>query len=330
MTNSSESFASIDQITSRPNYSASLSITVDSFSSLIGRYHFSEEVKCQVKTERGICGTKHQHGYVGVTKEGKEGLIGGICGIKYFKEHTLFVQETNRIDAEIDRRENLEKLIVYKENFLSWSGVYGSLTQNIQAVKKKSNHLYNGFPDIVLAYLYQAQKTKNWDLNVDVLRHSRGDKGMTSNWYIEKLCTFPSLPSAQEIQSLLDRIENLKAIFNEACSSSIEELSTPKLKGYVRSLSDFYELENIYKKFSKDVEDFTQDHTLSNLYYVCANNKEKLATIKTILTLNIPNLTEKLVKYKCDEIERITKEKFDNCQVRYNKTVMKYKKNSIG
>ncbi|AKF38573.1 hypothetical protein ABU553_000609 [Yersinia enterocolitica] len=330
MADNSESFASVDQITSRPNYLARLEITVDSFSSLIGRYHLSESVKCQVKTEYGICGQKHQRGYVGVTKEGKEGLIGGICGDKYFKEHTLFVQEKNRIDAEIDRRENIEKLIVYKESFLSLSGVYGALSQNIQTMKKKTNHLYNGFPDIVLTYLYQAQKTKNWDLNVDVLRHTRGEKGMTSNWYIEKLCTFPPLPSAQEIQSLLGRVENLKTIFSEACSSNIEELSTPKLKGYVRSLSDFYELENIYTKFDKDVEEFTQDHTLYNLYYACANNKDKLATIKTILTANNSNLSEQLVKYKCDEIERITKEKFDNCQVRYNKTVMKFKKNSIG
>ncbi|WP_413722736.1 hypothetical protein ACL2XG_05075 [Sodalis sp. RH24] len=330
MANSSESFASVDQITSRPNFSASLEITVDNFSSLIGRYHLSESVQCQVKTEHGRCGTKHQRGYVGVTKQGKEGLIGGFCSDKYFKGHTLFVQEKNRIDAEIDRREYIEKLNVYKENFLSLSDTYGALTKNIQAIKKKTDHLYNGFPDIILTYLYQAQKTKNWDLNVDVLRHSRGEKGMTSNWYIEKLCTLPPLPSAHEIKSLLSRVENLKAIYSEACSSNIEDLSTPKLKGYVRSLSEFSELENIYKKFYKDVEEFTQDHTLCNLYYSCANSKDKLATIKTILTLNSPNPSEQLVRSKCEDIERITKEKFDNCQVRYNKTVMKFKKNNLG
>jgi len=330
MANSSESFASIDQITSRPNFSANLEISVDSFSSLIGRYYLSESVKCQVKAEHGICGQKHQRGYVGLTKDGKEGLIGGICGEKYFKEDTTFVQEMNRIDAEIDRRENIEKLLSYKENFLFLYNIYDGFTKDTKALKKKTDHLYNGFPDIVLTYLYQAQRTRNWDLNVDVLRHTRGEKGMTSKWYIEKLCTFPSLPSAQEIQSLLGRFENLQNTFSEACSSNIEELPTPKLKGYIKSLSELPELEIQFKKYKKDTEDFTQEHNLNNLYYVCANNKDKFSTVKTVLSLNIANPSERQITSKCDEIEKTTKEMFDNCQVRYNKTVMKFKKNSLG
>lgn len=330
MTNSSESFASIDQITTRPNFSASLEITVDSFSSLVGRYHLSESVQCQVRSEHGICGQKHQRGYVGLTKEGREGLIGGMCGEKYFKEHTLFVQEKNRIDAEIDRRENIEKLLNYKENFLSLSSTFSEFTKNTKILKKTTDILYNGFPDIVLSYLYQAQRTKNWDLNVDVLRHTRGEKGMTSSWYIEKLCTFSPLPSAQDIQSLIGRFENLQAIFNEACSSNIEELSTPKLKGYVRNLAEFTDYESLFEKFHADTENFVAEQSLDNLYYVCANNKEKSSTVKTILTLKTSEPSDHQIRLKIDEIEQLTKAKFDNCQVRYNKTVMKYKKNSLG
>jgi hypothetical protein len=48
MADNSESFATIDQITSRPNFSSDLEITVKNFSSLVGRYHLSESVKCQV------------------------------------------------------------------------------------------------------------------------------------------------------------------------------------------------------------------------------------------------------------------------------------------
>ncbi|MEH3295057.1 hypothetical protein POW16_18300 [Raoultella planticola] len=236
MANNSESFASIEQITSRPNFSSNLEITVDNFHSLIGRYHLSESVKCQVKTEHGVCGQKHQRGYVGVDDAGHEGLIGGICGDKYFSEHTQYIQERKRIDAELDRRESIDKLNAYKDNFLFLSSTYGKLLKQTQDIKNKTGHLYKDFPDIVLAYLYQAQRTQNWDLYVDVLRHTRGEKGMTSNWYIEKLCTFPPLPAQQEITSLITRIENLQSIFNEACSTKIEELGTPKLKNYVKSI----------------------------------------------------------------------------------------------
>lgn len=331
MADNSESFATIEQITSRPNFLSNLEITVDSFHSLIGRYHLSESVKCQVKTENGICGQKHQAGYVGVDKDGNECLIGGICGDKYFGDHTHYIQERKRIDAEIDRRESIEKLNAYKDNFLSFSTAYSTLLRNTQNVNKKIEHLYKGFPDIVLTYIYQARRTKNWDLNIDVLRHTRGEKGMTSNWYIEKLCTFSPLPSPQEISTLIGRIENLQFIFSEACSKKIDELATPKLKNYVKSIAEFSELESTFNKFFKNTEDFTHKNIVFNLYYACANTKDKFSTVKTILSLlKKTNPTDALVRKKCDEIEESTRKRFDNCEIRYNKKVMKFKKNSLG
>ncbi|MGP9417800.1 hypothetical protein HX889_09245 [Pseudomonas reactans] len=330
MSNNSESFASVEQITSRPNYSSNVNITVENFHTLIGRYRLSESVQCQVRSDHGICGNKHQIGYVGVTQNGMEGLIGGYCGDKYFGESTIFVQEKNRIDAELDRRENLEKLLNYKENFFSLTSQHNELKNSIELIKKRADHLYKGFPDIVLIYINQAQKTKNWDLYIDVLRHSRGEKGMTSNWYVEKLCTFSPLPSSQDYESLLGRITNIIVVFNEACSTNIESLSTPKLKGYVRTLSEFTDIENLYAKYKKDTADFTQESSLNNLYYVCANTKDKLTTVKTIMTLN-KNVAIKddKIKLKCTKIEEDTKTKFDKCTVRFNKIVMKFKKNKI-
>ncbi|MBJ8373453.1 hypothetical protein [Citrobacter cronae] len=331
MADNSESFATIEQITSRPNFSSNLEITVENFRSLVGRYHLIENVKCQVKTENGICGQKHQRGYVGVDENGNEGLIGGICGEKYFSEHTHFIQERKRIDAEIDRRENLEKLNAYKDNFLFFSGKHALLLKKIQDIKKQIGHLYKGFPDIVLTYLYQAQRTHNWDLYIDTLRHTRGEKGMTSNWYVEKLCTFPPLPAELDISSLKGRIENLQSLFNEACSTKTDNLGTPKLKHYVKSISEFPELENIYNKHYKNTIDFLQKDVIYNLYYACANTKDKHITVKTISSLlDGSNPTEASIKKKCEDIEKRTRKKFDNCEIRYNKKVVKYKKNSIG
>ena len=331
MSNDSESFASFEQITARPNYSSNVNITVENFQTLIGRYRLSESVQCQVRSEHGICGNKHQIGYVGVTQNGMEGLIGGYCGDKYFGESTIYVQERNRVDAELDRRENLEKLLNYRESFFSITSQYNEIKKSIELIKKRAEHLYKGFPDIVLIYINQAQKTKNWDLYIDVLRHTRGEKGMTSNWYVEKLCTFSPLPSLQAYDSLLRRIENLINVFNEACSRDIESLPTPKLKGYVRTLSEYTDIENTFSKYKKDTTDFTQESSLNNLYYVCANTKDKLATVRTIMTINKNiEIKEDKIKLKCTKIEEDTKTKFDNCMVRYNKVVMKFKKNKIG
>ncbi|MEC6219533.1 hypothetical protein VXU45_10195, partial [Enterobacter hormaechei] len=111
----------------------------------------------------------------------------------------------------------------------------------------------------------------------------------------------------------------------------LDELGTPKLKSYVKSISEFSELETSFNKHHKNTEDFIRKENIFNLYYACANTKDKYSTIKTILYLmKNSNPTEASVRKKCDEIEAATRKRFDNCEIRYNKKVMKFKKNSLG
>ena len=154
---------------------------------------------------------------------------------------------------------------------------------------------------------------------------------MTSNWYNEKLCTFPPFPTLQEISTLTGKIKNLQPIFSEACSANIDDLGTPKLKNYVKSISEFSDLENIFNKHNKNVEDFLQKNNVYNLYYTCANSKDKMSTVRAILLcLQKKQPTEASVRKKCEDIENKTRAKFDNCEIRYNKKAMKFRKNSIG
>lgn len=330
MASTSESFGSFEQIISRDSFSNTTEVTVENFKSLIGRYYLSDQVQCQVKTERGLCGKKHNNGYVGLTKDGKEGLIGGDCGQKYFKEHTNFVQERKRIDAEIDRRENISKLKYYKENFLSVSSDYRNIDKKIKEAHELTAHLYNTLPNVVLTFLYQAQKSNNWRVLVDVQRHSRGEK-MTSSWNVETLCTLPPIPSAQVIHSLKVRFENFNEVFIEACScQSIEELSTPKLNKYIRNISEISEIEGSINSSLEDTHNFIKDENIINLYYLCANTKEKKETVRSIIMLKGESPTEQLVEKTSKDIEKLVSKKFGNNQVRRNKIATKYKNNSIG
>ena len=331
MASTSESFASFEQIISRDRFSNTTEVTVGNFKSLIGRYHLSDQVQCQVKTERGLCGQKHNHGYVGLTKDGKEGLIGRHCGVKYFKEHTMFVQERKRIDAEIERRDNITKLRDYKENFLSLSSDHRNIEKKIKEAQKLAGHLYMTLPNVVITFLYQAQKSNNWRVLVDVQRHSRGEKKMTSSWNVETLCTLPPLPSAQVIQSLQGRFDNFNEVFIEACScQSIEELATPKLNKYIRNISEISDIEASINASLKDTHNFIKDENIINLYYLCANTKEKKDTVRSILMLKGESPTEQLVEKTSKGIEELISRKFGNNQVRRNKIATKYKNNSIG
>ncbi|MGK3125347.1 hypothetical protein ACCY16_14585 [Candidatus Pantoea formicae] len=330
MSNDSIAFNRFDQITSRPNFSLDVEITEKSFRSLIGRYHLADRVVCQVRTERGICHQKHQVGYLGVDDQGIEGLIGGDCGDKYFKEHTIFGFEKNRIDAEIERRENLQRLLSYKKDFFVWAEKHTALKKEVTAIQQKVNVVYQGMPNIVLLFIYNAQKTKNWNLLVDVLRHSKAKNKMTSKWHIETLCTFSPFPTAQEIQSLLGKIENISSLFSEVCSLDIENLPTPKLKYYANKLSEWSDIENATEKNHKDLVKFISIESLENLYYVCSSTKDKYETIKTILkSSGHNNLDELKIKTFEKKIETKTNLKFDGCTVKQNKNSIKYAKGSF-
>lgn len=330
MSNDSVAFNRFDQITSRPNFSLDVEITEKSFRSLIGRYHLADRVICQVRTERGICHQKHQVGYLGVDDQGIEGLIGGDCGDKYFREHTTFVFEKKRIDAEIDRRENLQRLLSYKKDFFIWSEKHTALKKEITAIQQKANVVYKGMPNIVLLFIYNAQKTKNWNLLIDVLRHSKEKNKMTSKWHIETLCTFSPFPTPQEFQSLLGKIENISKLFSEVCSLDIENLPTPKLKYYSKKIHEYTEVEKIYTDLNESTTKFLHISSLENLYYICSSNKDKLDTVKTILkSQGSEHPSETAIRNKEKEIEKRVTEKFDGCSVKHNKSTMKYQKTRL-
>jgi len=103
-------FKHYHEIEGRDGFNPSCGVTLDNFQSLIGEYHFSEEVRCQVRKSDGNCGNNHLHGWLGLTKEGKEGLIGWLCAVKYFNADKTFAIERNRVRKEISISSSLASL----------------------------------------------------------------------------------------------------------------------------------------------------------------------------------------------------------------------------
>jgi hypothetical protein len=58
-------FEQFQEIECRPHFDPETPTTLENFESLIGEYHFSEEVICQVRKVDGNCGHKHRHGWLG-------------------------------------------------------------------------------------------------------------------------------------------------------------------------------------------------------------------------------------------------------------------------
>ena len=93
MTTCSERFLSYDDICKRPAFDQNYEISPDNFHKLIGKYSFKERHICQVRTNKGICRQKHNNGWLGVSLEGVEALIGCDCAVNYFSAHNDFIRE---------------------------------------------------------------------------------------------------------------------------------------------------------------------------------------------------------------------------------------------
>lgn len=105
-------FSSYNEIEKRASFNSEQEISPDNFKSLVGMYRFDENVICQVRTKRNLP-SKTQNGWLGITNDGVEALIGGHCASEYFKADNSFRLEKKRVESEIERRLAVEKLRGY-------------------------------------------------------------------------------------------------------------------------------------------------------------------------------------------------------------------------
>src|SRR5579871_601346 len=106
-------FRNFREIASREAFDADCEITVENFASLIGEYHFGEEeVSCQVRRldQSSRCSEGHKNGWLGRRKDGKEALIGIVCGSKYFHASSAFVAQRKRLNSELNINRYIERL----------------------------------------------------------------------------------------------------------------------------------------------------------------------------------------------------------------------------
>ncbi|ETO41164.1 hypothetical protein [Morganella sp. EGD-HP17] len=331
MTDKSEAFLNIQQIESRAKFSFDTEITVNNFHSLIGSYRLDDKVICQVRNEHGgICHKKHYIGYLGITHDGKEGLIGGDCGKKYFRGNTNFIQEMKRVDAEIERSNCLKKLEFFKDNFLKVSSEYNLLQSNLSNLLSETEKLYSGLPNIILAFILNAQKTKNWNIFIDVLKKQKDDESHSEKWFPDKLCVLKTIYPLQQIKTIVSILSNIRAIFNEACGSDIYSLGTPKLKYYIKETSEVTAINESYEALKKEYDSFIKIENLDYLLYLCHSDKDKEMLVKSILSIKSrKTVTTNSIRKKIDEIINKVESSFSNHKVRPNKKVVKYKNNEL-
>ncbi|EAM8425062.1 hypothetical protein RF20_23560 [Salmonella enterica] len=325
MAEDSEYFSSFIDIDKRPSFSSDHEISPENFQKLIGEYKFTEDVICQVKALNSVCHQKHKSGWLGVTTDGFEVLIGGHCARKYFRADKSFTSERKRVRKEIDRKKALHKLKVFRDNTLIINEELSRLRATIINTRIILDQILKSFPNAVLSFITDAQKTRNWDIKIDVLHKFNDDNKPI--WVTSSLGNLKSLPYMYEVISLMARAKSLAEKFAEACSLNPEDVSTPKLKRIIETLNDKDDLIKSATSLSQEVARFTDTRNLELLIFVCGNYEEEFLATRAIMAITGAKVsTDGHVNLRLRRIKEKTTKLFDGKLIRKNQIVEKFQR----
>lgn len=292
MTEKSEHFFRYDDIRTRPAFNPDCEISPKNWKRLIGKYTFSEKHICQVRTDKGLCHQWHNNGWLGVTHEGEEALIGCDCAANYFNANSEFIAETNRVNEQLARRIAIEKMSGFLSNKIETAKEFIDLEENAKRIKASIDRIYNTMPNDVLSFLNISQRTNNWDIYVDVqyIKNNNPDseEDDTEQWIKSPLGKLKSLPFQMDMEKLLQNIIQLKKFFNGFISlspSDIAEINTKKLKSFVKRIDRKDEFRQLLDSYQYDIINFEKVENLELLIYTCDSTAEQYRTTQALMKI---------------------------------------------
>lgn len=327
MSDKTEYFSNYFEIENRKSFSSEKEISPDNFDSLLGYYELADNVSCQVKTKRGFCRKNHKIGWLGVTVDGVEALIGGHCAKTYFKADKRFSLEKKRITSELERRRYLIELQPYSDNIEVFITELDTLKTNLIKVRKILSVIYNTMPNPVLRFIDSAQRTNDWAVNIDVLYPSKNDENQ-SQWQVHMLSTLNSVSSLREVISLITRVKTLENVFSDFQKINFYDLPTPKLKYYVDELRQKIDYEKICEILGNETKKFIVPRNLDLLLFVCDEYEDKYITVKSIFDITDSKVqSNAYISLRIRRVEERVSKMFNNYMVRSNQNIVKYKNN---
>jgi len=216
------------EIEKRANYSRDNLISVESFESLIWQYRFPDNVHCQVERDGCKCNQEHKHGWLGRRQDGKEAIIGQVCGTKYFKASDVFQRERRRIDSELNIASHLAALgeLVRDKSALMARG--NAANQSIKELRESARGFQKLFTQDVKRRVSDILKTGNRRVFVEMHVIEKDDDGKEKHtWREREIGTLQGVDlwDDRKISNLFKELSEVKATIGE-----VDLLRAPKEK----------------------------------------------------------------------------------------------------
>lgn len=279
-------FVHYHEIESRENFDPECGVTRENFKSLVGEYQLPEDVRCQVfQATTGNCGRKHQHGWLGRIADGREGLIGGHCAVKYFNAHEHFASERNRVRREISISHSLEVL----HSLLDESGAYSSRLETqvsrLRFLRQSRKELLADLPKSIQKSLEDMAKTSNRSVGVQIQYREVDDEGKEQvEWVDQSLGSIAGIGiwNYQSLGSIFSNLKEIRKVFDEVELS--RSAGERKLKRWADTLNGLSAEASRIDELQQEFEQFTDVGNLALLIFIASNRDERIEAAKVALS----------------------------------------------
>lgn len=300
MSNKTVYFTDYNSVQSRENFDVDAEISLDTFDHLVGAYHFPQKVICQVRGPGGICHQKHNNGCLGVMVDGREALIGSTCANKYFKSDVRFIQEKKRIDAEIEHQRILGKYHALLERKGDLASAIRELNWESLQLNALMNDWYKKFQPGSLRFIYNAQKTSNWNVFIELetiktetyIENGQEKTREVSQWHSESLGRLSPIPEQGVSQRIVDNITRMREALDFIVTSDPDTVGFLKLKKAVTTLDEFDSINATVRNMHSDCERFRKRENAQKLYFVQGPNDDVVKLCQQILAMRGNNSAE--------------------------------------
>lgn len=268
-------YSDYSQIKSRKRFDPEASIDTESFGSLIAQYRVSEQVQCQVRKDGGQCGTWHQHGYLGRTKDGREVLIGNECGRKHFQANEAFVLQRREIDQQIKVQRYRERISEALERRLDLRSLLNTARSRIEDARLEYLSVMDSLPKAAKQNLRERTKTGNRSVIIEVELVERDDKGRkTTKWEGREIGKLSGLGIWTRTTTELEgRLNHCAVALNEA--HAYRTASEKQLREWAEAVESIDGLLADVAQYENDLERFTAADNLINVLFVVRSHVDQ-------------------------------------------------------
>ncbi len=277
-------FKDYDEIEKRENFNPDCGVTLDNFKSLIGPYVFSEKQGCQIDKPEGHCGRPHRRGWLGLTKDGEEALIGGHCARKYFQADANFAMEKRRINREISISDSLDTLNSLLSNRVRFEKSLETEFARMRQLRSSRKSLESRLPQRLLQALYAMAKTGSRSVSIQIQYIERDEGGNEKSEWVEQpmgnisgssIWLYSSLGSVFALLTAIEKTLGEVTLTRDAGEKSLKKWSS--------TLSELSALTTAIDKLQADYASFIEFDNLMLLTFLIASRDEQVQIVRLAL-----------------------------------------------